>query len=86
MKNQTEAIRDFFSDSEWLAIEEAMGDYQDYGERAEKLADSIRDKIGSLYSQKQKKEEAHLEHFNRPPPFYEILSTSHRTRCEGDFF
>ena len=50
MKNKTEAIRDFFSDSEWLAIEEAMGDYQDYGKRAEKLADSIRDKIGSLYS------------------------------------
>jgi len=50
MKNQTEAIRNFFTDSEWLAIEEAMGDYQDYGERAEKLADSIRDKIGLLYS------------------------------------
>ena len=50
MKNQTEVIRNFFTDSEWLAIEEAMGDYQDYGERAEKLADSIRDKIGLLYS------------------------------------
>ena len=50
MKNQTEAIRNFFTDSEWLAIEEAMGDYQDYGEKAEKLADSIRDKIGLLYS------------------------------------
>ena len=50
MKNQTEAIRNFFNDSEWLAIERALGDYQDYGERAEKLADSIRDKIGLLYS------------------------------------
>ena len=50
MKNKTEAIRNFFTDSEWLAIEEAMGDYQDYGEKAEKLADSIRDKIGLLYS------------------------------------
>ena len=50
MKNKTEAIRTFFTDSEWLAIEEAMGDYQDYGEKAEKLADSIRDKIGLLYS------------------------------------
>ena len=27
MKNQTEAIRDFFNDSEWLAIERALGDY-----------------------------------------------------------
>ena len=49
MKNKTEAIRDFFSDSEWLAIEEAMGDYQDYGERAEKLADSIEAKIYKLF-------------------------------------
>ena len=56
MKNQTEAIRDFFTDSEWLAIERALGDYADYGEEEARIADSIGDKIGLLYSQKQQKE------------------------------
>ena len=50
MKNQTEAIRDFFNDSEWLAIERALGDYADYGEEEARIADSIGDKIGLLYS------------------------------------
>ena len=56
MKNQTEAIRDFFTDSEWLAIERALGDYADYGEEEARIADSIGDKIGLLYSQKRQKE------------------------------
>ena len=33
----TEAIRNFFNDTEWEAIERSLADYQDYGERAEKL-------------------------------------------------
>ena len=48
--NKTESIRDFFSDSEWLAIERALGDYADYGEEEARIADSIGDKIGLLYS------------------------------------
>ena len=49
VKNQTEAIRDFFNDSEWLAIERALGDYQDYGEEEAKIADSIEAKIYKLF-------------------------------------
>ena len=49
MKNQTEAIRDFFNDSEWLAIERALGDYQDCGEEEAKIADSIEAKIYKLF-------------------------------------
>ena len=49
MKNKTEAIRDFFNDSEWLAIERALGDYQDYGEEEAKIADSIEAKIYKLF-------------------------------------
>ena len=50
MKNKTEAIRDFFSVSEWLAIERALGDYADYGEEEAKIADSIGDKIYNLFN------------------------------------
>ena len=94
MKNQTEAIRDFFNDSEWLAIERALGDYQDYGEEEARIADSIEAKIYKLFKsdslkvtdlQRRQKGEAHLKHFNRPP-IYESLAKSHRTRCESDFF
>ena len=53
MKNKsfnTESIRNFFNYSEWLAIERALGDYADYGEEEAKIAESIGDKIGLLYS------------------------------------
>ena len=47
--DQKETIKSFFTDSEWLAIEEAMGDYQDYGDRASELSDSIGSKIYQLF-------------------------------------
>ena len=48
--NRTETIREFFSDSEWLAIERALGDYADYGDEEAKIADSIGDKIYNLFN------------------------------------
>ena len=43
-------VEDFFTDSEWLAIEEALGDYQDYGDNAVELVTRIGDKISLLYN------------------------------------
>ena len=40
-------VRNYFTDDEWNAIEEAMGDYQDYGDNAAELASQIEDKIYS---------------------------------------
>ena len=45
----TTAIRDYFTDDEWDAIDQAMGDFQDYGEEEAELADEIRYKIGMLF-------------------------------------
>ena len=43
-------VEDFFTDSEWLAIEEALGDYQNYGDNAVELVTRIGDKISLLYN------------------------------------
>mgnify|MGYP001297954331 CR=1 FL=1 len=43
-------VRNYFTDSEWLAIEEAMGDYQDYGDNATELASQIEYKIYKLFN------------------------------------
>tara|TARA_Y100000004_G_C8837896_1_gene379165 strand:- start:400 stop:588 length:189 start_codon:yes stop_codon:yes gene_type:complete len=45
----TEAIRNFFNDTEWEAIERALADFQDYGEEEAKIADSIEAKIYKLF-------------------------------------
>lgn len=45
----TTAIRDYFTDKEWDAIDQAMGDFQDYGEEEAEHADNIRYKIGMLF-------------------------------------
>ena len=45
-----ETVRNYFTDSEWLAIEEAMGDYQDYGDNAAELASQIEYKIYKLFN------------------------------------
>ena len=45
-----ETVRNYFTDSEWLAIEEALGDYQDYGDNAAELVTRIGDKISLLYN------------------------------------
>ena len=45
----TTAIRDYFTDEEWDAIDQAMGDFQDYGEEDAEHADNIRYKIGMLF-------------------------------------
>ena len=41
--------RQLFTDDEWDAIDQAMADFQDYGEEQAELADNIRHKIGLLF-------------------------------------
>ena len=48
-KKELETIEGFFTDSEWLAIEESLEDYKHYGDNAAELASQIGDKIFSLY-------------------------------------
>ena len=48
-QKELQIIEGFFTDSEWLAIEEALEDYKDYGDNSSKLASQIGDKIFSLY-------------------------------------
>ena len=43
-------VRNYFTDDEWNAIEEAMGDYQDYGDNASELASQIEYKIYKLFN------------------------------------
>lgn len=41
--------RQLFTNEEWDAIDQAMGDFSDYGDEQADLADSIRHKIGILF-------------------------------------
>jgi hypothetical protein len=44
--------RQLFSDDEWNAIYDAMGDYQDYGEHEHDMMTSVRAKISALFIEK----------------------------------
>ena len=46
---EEEAIKNFFTEVEWDAIEEAMGDYQDHGEEEANIMYSIRAKMYELF-------------------------------------
>jgi hypothetical protein len=47
--DQKELIKSFFTDSEWDAIDSALGDYQDYGDTESELASSIHWKLAELF-------------------------------------
>ena len=51
---ECKTIESFFTDDEWNAIDSALGDYQDYGDKESELASTIGNKIYSLYSQIRK--------------------------------
>jgi len=44
-------VRDFFTDEQWLAIEYALGDYQDYRDEQAEISSQIEDKIYTLFNQ-----------------------------------
>ena len=49
-QKQLEIVKEFFTDEQWNAIEEAMGDYQDYGDEQAEIASQIEAKIYKLFN------------------------------------
>ena len=49
-QKQLEIVKEFFTDEQWSAIEEAMGDYQDYGDEQAEMASQIEYKIYKLFN------------------------------------
>jgi len=49
-QKQLEIVKEFFTDEQWNAIEEAMGDYQDYGDEQAEMASQIEYKIYKLFN------------------------------------
>ena len=56
---QLQTVRDFFTETEWDAIDSALSDYQDYGEEATDLMVSISNKMYELFAPKYQDENRH---------------------------
>ena len=56
---QLQTVRDFFTETEWDAIDSALADYQDYGERETDLMNSIADKMQMLFAPRYQDENRH---------------------------
>ena len=52
-------IRNFFTEDEWNAIDSALADYQDYGDKEAELMSSIGDKMYGLFNTKFQDENRH---------------------------
>ena len=50
--DQLQTIQSFFTDDEWDAIDSALGDYQDYGDKEAELMSTIRTKLYRLFNTK----------------------------------
>ena len=57
--SEKEVIKSFFTDVEWDAIDSALADYQDYGEEAAELMNSISNKMYDLFAPKYQDENRH---------------------------
>ena len=49
-QDQIETVKGFFTEDEWDAIDSALCDYQDYGDKETRLADSVGNKIYYLFN------------------------------------
>ena len=47
-----EIVKEFFTDAEWDAIDSALADYQDYGDKEADLMNSISNKMNRLFQPK----------------------------------
>ena len=47
---EKELIRNFFSDDEWNAIDSALADYQDYGDKESELMSTIGQKMYDMFN------------------------------------
>ena len=48
-KTSAAIYKQLFTDAEWDAISSALEDYQDYGDEEATIADSIQEKIATIY-------------------------------------
>ena len=58
-KTDLETVRSFFTEEEWDAIDSALADFQDYGERETELMNSIGDKMYDLFNVRYQYENRH---------------------------
>lgn len=56
---QLQTVRDFFTETEWDAIDSALSDYQDYGDKETDLMNSIADKMQLLFAPRYQDENRH---------------------------
>tara|TARA_R100000781_G_C3990941_1_gene96912 strand:+ start:283 stop:486 length:204 start_codon:yes stop_codon:yes gene_type:complete len=54
-----EIVKEFFTDAEWDAIDSALADYQDYGDKEADLMNSISNKMNRLFQPKYQDENRH---------------------------
>ena len=52
-------VRQFFTEDEWNAIDSALADYQDYGEKETELMNTICTKMYELFNPKYQDESRH---------------------------
>ncbi len=54
-----QSIKDFFTEDEWNAIDSALADYQDYGDKEAELMNTIGNKMYALFNPKFQDEVRH---------------------------
>ena len=59
--DQKETIKSFFTDAEWDAIDSALADFQDYGDKEADLMNSIGDKMQMLFAPRYQDENRHVD-------------------------
>ena len=52
LKTDYTTVQNFFTEDEWDAIDSALADYQDYGQKETELMNSIGDKMYALFNPK----------------------------------
>ena len=61
LKTDYTTVQNFFTEDEWNAIDSALADYQDYGQKETDLMNSIGDKMYALFNPKYQDENRHPE-------------------------
>ena len=61
LTTKLQTVKDFFTEEEWDAIDSALADYQDYGEKETDLMNSIGDKMQTLFAPRYQDENRHPE-------------------------
>ena len=61
LTTKLQTVKYFFTEEEWDAIDSALADYQDYGEKETDLMNSIGDKMQTLFAPRYQDENRHPE-------------------------